>query len=479
LSDQPGRTLRQQLSEAMKQSIRAGLLPAGSTVPSSRALAVDLGVSRGVVVDAYAQLVAEGFLVVRAGSGTVVRDVARPPSRPSVSAPSGRVEAPPYDIDLRPGLPDLASFPRAVWLAATRDVLRLLPDEELGYVAPWGALALREELADYLKRVRAAMVEPDHLVIVTGATQGLTLLVRMLAETGHTILAVESPSNASQRRVLGRHISHILDVPVDDEGLVVTELERTACRAVLVTPSHQYPSGVMLSPARRSELVRWAQRVDGVILEDDYAPEFRFERGPIGCLQGLDPQHVALVGSASKSLAPGLRLGWVVAPLVWHEMLLAAKRDDDFGSPVLSQHVLARLLANGAYDRHIRRTRRRYMERRNALVTALAEELPDWEMSGRGGGLHVMLRLPAGVDEERVCAAAADRGLAVQGARAMYGSLPAPHSLIASYARAPAGVLTEAVHRLAAASTSVRTATTGSNDPAIRRVRPATALDYF
>ncbi|MEJ7702193.1 MAG: PLP-dependent aminotransferase family protein [Geodermatophilaceae bacterium] len=271
-----------------------------------------------------------------------------------------------------------------MWLAATRDVLRLLPDEELGYVAPWGALALREELADYLKRVRAAMVEPDHLVIVTGATQGLTLLVRMLAETGHTILAVESPSNASQRRVLGRHISHILDVPVDDEGLVVTELERTACRAVLVTPSHQYPSGVMLSPARRSELIRWAQRVDGVILEDDYAPEFRFERGPIGCLQGLDPQHVALVGSVSKSLAPGLRLGWVVAPLVLHEMLLAAKRDDDFGSPVLSQHVLARLLANGAYDRHIRRTRRRYMERRDALVTALAEELPDWEMSGRG-----------------------------------------------------------------------------------------------
>jgi len=204
----------------MKQSIRAGLLPAGSTVPSSRALAGDLGVSRGVVVDAYAQLVAEGFLVGRAGSGTVVSDVARPPSRPSVSAPSG--EAPPYNIDLRPGLPDLASFPRAVWLAATRDVLRLLPDEELGYVAPSGALALREELADYLKRVRAAMVEPDHLVIVTGATQGLTLLVRMLAETGHTILAVESPSNASQRRVLGRHISHILDVPVDDEGLVVT-----------------------------------------------------------------------------------------------------------------------------------------------------------------------------------------------------------------------------------------------------------------
>lgn len=462
----------------MKASIRAGLLPAGSKVPSSRALADDLGVSRGVVVDAYAQLTAEGFLISRAGSGTVVSDVARPLVRPSRSPPGNGGS--PQHIDLRPGLPDLAAFPRAVWLAATRDVLRSLPDEELGYVAPWGAAALREELADYLKRVRAAMVEPDHLVIVTGATQGLTLLVRILTEIGHTMLAVESPSNTGQRRVLGRHIARIIDVPVDDEGLDVSALERTGCRAVLVTPSHQYPSGVVLSPARRSALIRWAQRVDGVILEDDYDPEYRYDRGPIGCLQGLGPQCVALVGSASKSLAPGLRLGWVVAPPALHTLLMAAKRDDDFGSPVLGQQVLARLLANGAYDRHIRRTRRRYKDRRDALATALQRELPDWDMSGRVGGLHVMLRLPSGLDEERVCAAAAERGLAVQGTRAMYGTLPAPPGLIASYARAPAGVLTEAVRRLAAAGVAVREdVRTGAARPPSRRVRPATALDYF
>jgi len=237
---------------------------------------------------------------------------------------------------------------------------------------------------------------------------------------------------------------------------------------------------VVLSPARRRALIKWAQRVDGVIVEDDYVPEFRYDRGPLGCLQGLGPDHVALVGSTSKSLAPGLRLGWVVAPPRLHGLLMSAKRDDDFGSPVLGQHVLARLLANGDYDRHIRRTRRRYMNRRTALVTALDRELPDWGVSGRSGGLHVMLRLPPGLDEEDVCAAAADRGLAVQGTRAMYGTLPAPHGLLASYARAPAGMLTEAVHRLAAAEVAVRIAGgTGRTMTVERRIRPATALDYL
>lgn len=482
LSDQPGRTLRQQLRGALKEAIRAGRLPPGTTVPSSRALAADLGVSRGVVVDAYAQLAAEGFLTSRAGSGTVVSDAARPVDRPAPAAvPLAAPGGPPYDIDLRPGPPDLAAFPRAAWLAATRDVLRSLPDDELGYVAPWGAAALRYELADYLTRVRAAMVEPDQLVIVSGATQALTLLVRALTEVGHEMLAVESPSNTVQRHVLARYTPAIVDVSVDDEGLIVTELERTASRAVLVTPAHQYPTGVVLSPARRSALVRWAERANGLVIEDDYDSELRYDRRPIGCLQGLGPQHVALVGSVSKSLAPGLRLGWVVAPPLLRQSLMTAKRDDDFGNPVLGQHVLARLLSDGRYDRHIRRSRRRYMDRRDALVTALHRELPDWEVSGQAGGLHLMVRLPAGLEEEQVCTAAATRGLAVQGTRAMYGALPAPDGLLVSFARATPGVLTEAVQRLAdaalaAAGTGERT---GSVAAAVREVRPATALDYF
>ena len=472
--------MRLQLRAALKEAIRAGLLPAGATLPSSRALAFDLDVSRGVVVDAYAQLVAEGFLTSRAGSGTVVSDVVRPlkPAAPA-TVPLAVVGGPSYGIDLRPGLPDLAAFPRGLWLTATRDVLRTMPDEELGYVAPWGAAALREELAGYLTRVRAAMVQPDQLVVMSGATQAMTLLVRTLSEAGHKWLAVESPSNAAQRHVLGRHTSRIVDVPVDDEGIDTTALEDTEARAVVVTPAHQYPSGVVLSPPRRSALLRWAARVDGLVIEDDYDPEFRYDRRPVGCLQGLGPQHVALVGSVSKSLAPGLRLGWVVAPPPLHEMLMKAKRDDDFGSPVLGQHVLARLLADGSYDRHIRRARRRYMDRRNALVAALARELPDWDVSGRAGGLHVMLRLPAGVDEGRICAAAAARGLAVQGTRAMYGALRAPDGLLVSYARAPAGVLTEAVQRLAAAHASIGTPMRTGSVARARGIPPATALDYF
>ncbi len=480
-SDLPGRTLRQQLRDALKAAIRDGLLPAGSTVPSSRALADDLGVSRGVVVDTYEQLTAEGFLTSRSGAGTVVNEVARPVARPSMAAVAlADTGGPPYGIDLRPGVPDLAAFPRAAWLAATREVLRSMPDDQLGYVAPWGAAALREELSGYLTRVRAAMVSPDQLIITSGATQALTLLVRALAEAGHEMLAVESPSNAVQRHVLGRHTPRIVDVPVDEEGLDVSVLESTGTRAVLVTPAHQYPSGVVLSPARRSALMRWAERVGGIVIEDDYDSEFRYDRRPIGTLQGLGPQHVALVGSVSKTLAPGLRLGWVVAPPPLHEMLMTAKRDDDFGSPALGQHVLARLLADGGYDRHIRRTRRRYMDRRDALVTALARELPDWNVSGRAGGLHLMLRLPAGLDEERLCAAAAMRGLAVQGTGAMYGALPAPSGLLVSYARAPAGVLTEAVDRLAAACAGTGSGVhTGSTTAAVRGIRPVTAQDFF
>ncbi len=372
LGDRPGRTLRQQLREALKEAIRSGLLPPGEAVPSSRALAEDLGVSRGVVVDAYTQLTSEGFLTSRGGSGTVVSEVARPLARPVPRLAPSSVEIIQPQIDLRPGPPDLATFPRAMWLAATRDVLRVLPDEELGYVAPWGTVALRQELADYLPRVRSAMVQSDQIVIVTGATQGLTLLVRVLTEAGHTTLAVESPSNAVQRQVLGRHTPQIVEVPVDDEGIDVTALADTSARAVLVTPAHQYPTGVVLSPTRRSALIQWAERVDGIIIEDDYDPGFLYDRRPVGCLQGLSPQRVALVGSVSKSLAPGLRLGWVVAPPPLHESLMSAKRDDDFGGPVIEQHVLARLLAEGGYDRNTRRARRRYADRRAALVTALA-----------------------------------------------------------------------------------------------------------
>lgn len=477
LSEHSDRTLRASLRDALKDAIRSGRLTAGSVLPSTRALAADLGVSRGVVVDAYAHLGEEGFLVSRGGSGTMVSDAAQPATR---RAQPERAVDRTYEIDLRPGPPDLATFPRAAWLTATREVLRSLPDAELGYASPWGVAALRDELAEHLTRVRAAMASPESCLVVNGATQGLTLLVRTLAENGHKTLAVESPSHSVQRRILGRHGLRVVDVPIDEQGIDVDALARTGCRAVLVTPAHQYPTGIVLSATRRNALIRWAERVGGIIIEDDYNPEFRYDRRPVGCLQGFGPEYVVLVGSVSKTLAPGLRLGWLVSPPQLHEALSMAKRDDDFGTGVLGQHVLAELFANGGYDRHVRRVRRHYMQRRDVLVSAMAAELPTWQVSGQAGGLHVMLRLPPGVDEDRIIAAAAAKGLALQGTRAMYGSLPAEDGVIVSYARAPRSVLADAVRRLADAAHLVDTTAPPPDAESLRVVAPAaTALDYF
>lgn len=482
LSQQPGRTLRERLGSALKDAIRGGRLPPGTGLPSSRALADDLGVSRGVVVDVFAQLGAEGFLLTRPGARSVVATAAgrRPATEDSEAASSATVQDSPRSIDLRPGPPDLAAFPRAAWMAATREVLRSLPDRELGYTAPWGTSTLRLALADYLARVRGAMVEQPEIVIVNGATQGVTLLVRVLRQLGMDALAVESPSNGAQRTVLSRYGLRLVDIPVDEEGLDVAALRSTNVRAVLVTPAHQYPSGVLLSPARRRELIRWARDVDGFVLEDDYDSEFRYERMLVGCLQGLDPDRVVLVGSVSKSLAPALRLGWVVAPPTLRSPLKAAKRDDDFGTSGLQQHVLARLISGGTYDAHLRRLRRRYRARREALTSALSAEFPDWPVSAEQAGLHVLLRPPAATDEEQLVTAAAAQGVFVQGIRAMYGTLPPVPGLMLGFARAPVGLLEEAVHRLATAAAAAdgkKPARPATQEHVV--IPPATAVDYF
>lgn len=484
LDDQPGRSLRERLRAALKDAVRTGRLPSGARLPSTRVLAADLAMSRGVVVDAYAELIAEGFLISRPGSGTVVSNAGRwTTTRPGeasddLSVPRAGAEQSGV-LDLRPGPPDLAAFPRAAWAAAMRDVLRSLPDHELGYVAPWGSDAMRETLAGYLARVRGAMVQSPDVVVVSGVTQGLTILARVLVAVGHRSLAVESPGHASQRDILSRQGLQIVDVPVDAEGVDVDALARTPTRAVVVTPANQYPCGVLLSSARRRALIRWAEDVDGVVLEDDHDSEFRYERVPVGCLQGLSPARVALLGSVSKSLAPGLRLGWVVPPGFLRPAVRAAKRDDDFGTGVLDQHAFSRLVVSGAYDRHVRQLRQRYRERRNALVGALGRDLAGWPIQGQAAGLHVLLRLPLGVDEDALVETALDTGVAVQGTAAMYGALAPVAGLVIGYARAPAGLLDEGVRRLATAAAAVARGRGGSSRGATsRRPRGSTALDY-
>ncbi|MBA2414514.1 MAG: PLP-dependent aminotransferase family protein, partial [Geodermatophilaceae bacterium] len=336
--------------------------------------------------------------------------------------------------------------------SAARDVLKDLPDAGFGYGEPWGPWELRRQLSSYLSRVRGSVTAPDGIVVVSGVTQGLTLLCRMLLREGEKRLAVEDPSNAVQRQLLSRLGMQPVDVPVDDAGLRVDALAATDARAVLCTPAHQYPSGVVLSPERREQLLRWASRTGGLIIEDDYDAEFRYERAPLGCLQGMDPEHVALLGSVSKTLAPALRIGWVLTPPQLLAALRGIKRDDDFGSNAIGQHVLARLLDSGLYDRHLRGLRRRYRKRRDAFVQAVERKLPDWQVMGSAGGLHLTVAVPPGMSESRLVAAAAGLGLSVLGLEAMSGSTMSGPGIVVSYARATPDMSEDAVGRLVRAS---------------------------
>lgn len=443
--------LRARLTSALRDAVQTGRVACGATLPSSRVLADDLGVSRGVVTEAYAQLVAEGFLLSRPGAGTTVAFpcVKAVPGSSSRSSPSTFA---PGTIDLRPGLPDLSSFPRQQWSAAVREMFKTLPASALGYTEPWGALELREQLSQYLARVRGAVADRESVVVVSGATQGISLTAQVLLRRGHRAIAVEDPSNAIQRRLLHDLGLAVVDVPIDWQGLSVEALAASPARAIICTPAHQYPTGVVLSASRRKQLSQWAQERNGLIIEDDYDSEFQYGRLSTGCLQGGVPQHVALVGSVSKSLAPALRLGWVVAPRSLLGDLRQAKSHADFGSSFLEQQVLAEFFASAAYDRNLRALRRRYRERREWLRQALARQLPSWHVMGAAGGLHFVVQVPDDVSEARLVAAAAAAGVAVIGIAGMTGVHPHGPGIVISFARATRDMLEEAASRLALAA---------------------------
>jgi GntR family transcriptional regulator / MocR family aminotransferase len=443
-----------QVAAELRTAIRTGRLAGGVRLPASRDLARDLGTSRGVVVEAYEQLVAEGFLVSRQGSGTRVADLQPSPrathSSPVSTAPSG------IAYDLRVGTPDLTAFPRRAWLAAVRRVLQVAAHEALGYGDPAGVPELRIELAAYLRRARAAEVAAEQLVVTNGVAQGLSLVIGALARTGPVPLAVEDPHSVRTFALLEAAGAVRVPVPVDGEGIIVEALRRTAARVVLVTPAHQYPTGVVLSPRRRAELIHWAAEVDGVVLEDDYDAEFRYDRDPVGCLQALCPQRVVLLGSVSKALAPGLRLGWLVAPPPLAEAVRTARATGDLGSPVIDQLALAELIAGGAYDRHLRQLRRRYRARRDALTDALARWLPGAVVHGVSAGIQLYVELPPGLDEAAVVEAAAARGVAVDGVAPLRVAGGGPPALALGFARLPEHRITQAVRLLAAAAATSR-----------------------
>ncbi len=400
--------LRAQLEAGLREAVRTGRLAAGSRVPSSRALARDLAVSRRLVVEAYAQLAAEGYLRARSGGGTIVAAGARAEEPRGTSRPQS--QAPRFDFF--PGAPDLAGFPRAAWLRAVGEVLRTAPDHALGYPDPAGVPELRTELAGHLGRSRGVVARAERIVVCGGVTQALALLGGVLERrgTGTVAVAVEQPSLPEHRRVLAATGVKVVPVPVDAEGLRVDHLRKSTVDAVVATPAHQFPTGVALSPGRRAELLAWAQ-AGRLVVEDDYDAAFRYDRAPIGALQGLAPEAVIYAGSASKSLAPGLRLGWLVLPAALVDEVVEAKRMADFGDPVLEQLAFARLLASGAYDRHLRSARRRYRARRDALVAALADHLPGARVRGIAAGLHAVVEPPLPVASRALHRACARRSV--------------------------------------------------------------------
>ncbi|MEU0137915.1 PLP-dependent aminotransferase family protein [Streptomyces sp. NPDC006296] len=407
-----GTGLRNGLMNALREAVRTGRLAPGTRLPSSRTLAADLGVARNTVADAYAELVAEGWLTARQGSGTRVARRAAAPGPVARGARARPVRRPVHS--LLPGSPDLSSFPRAEWLKAARRALAAAPDTAFGYDDPQGRIELRTALADYLARARGVYANPERLVICSGFVHGLALIGTVLRRRGVRAAAVESYGLDIHRNLLAEAGLRTPCVPVDALGAATGTLRgMPGVGAVLLTPAHQFPTGVPLHPDRRAEAVDWARSSGGLVLEDDYDGEFRYDRQPVGALQGLDPERVVHLGTASKSLAPGLRLGWMVLPEALVEEVCAAKGGFDRMTGAPDQLTLAEFIASGAYDRHVRAVRLRYRRRRDQLVAALAARAPGFRVSGIAAGLHAVLELPDGT-EGPVVQAAAWQGLALE-----------------------------------------------------------------
>ena len=441
-----GPSLRARVESALRDGIGSGVLAPATRLPSTRTLSAQLGVSRGVVVEAYAQLVAEGYLTARRGAGTAVASTEAPRAagRARPQAPSG------VRHDLSPFVPALSAFPRGAWRGALGRVLRNAPDAALGLPDGAGMLELRIALAGYLGRSRGVRVSPEEIVVTTGLRQGLGLLWAALGAAGARRVGAEQPGWRGVTETAADAGMEVVALPVDEHGLVVSCLARHAgLDAVVVAPAHQYPSGAVLSPERRTELVAWARSTGALIVEDDYDAEYRYDRDPIGALQGLAPTDVVYGGSASKSLAPGVRLGWLVLPRGLAPALAALQLRRGGMPSSLQQLALADLVQRGELDRHLRRQRRGYRRRRDALLAELRRALPEVQVRGAAAGLFVVVHLPDGVDEAAVLAAARAVGLSLEG---LGGDEPA---VVVGYANLAEAAIGGAVAALAA---SVRAA---------------------
>jgi GntR family transcriptional regulator / MocR family aminotransferase len=471
----PARGLTSWLVSAIRAAIMDGRLRAGAALPATRLLARDLGVSRGVIVEAYQRLADEGLVSARPGAGTRVsglppRIALRQPDPAAARSPGpahdhprqGQTRPPPSvlplrwrtraELDLSPGVPDLSAFPRATWLRAERWVLDRASAADLGYGDPRGSEWLRRELAGWLARTRGLRAAPDDIIVVCGVAQALALLAQWLNAQGRTGIAVEDPGSRGARDELAYWGLRPLPVRVDEHGLNTGDLAGTELRAVLLTPAHQFPTGTVLAPERRRELLDWAAAADALIIEDDYDAEYRYDRAPVPALQASAPAHVAYAGSTSKTLAPGMRLGWLIPPGRLHADLVDAKHAADLGSPVLPQLILARLIASGELEQHIRQVRTRQRNRRDALLGALREQLPGARVQGVAAGLHLLITFPALDVEDTDLAEAILRAGVLVHPLSWHRQLAGAPGLVLGYAAHTPDQLREAARRIARAA---------------------------
>lgn len=441
-------SLQAQMERQLREAVRSGVLRPGSEIPSSRDLARDLGVSRPLVMEAYAQLAAEGYLALR--QGATPRVAAFEQRQRTRRLPPEHVEREAFRYDFRLGNPDLSTFPSARWLKAVEAGLKAMVSSDFGYGQRFGVAPLRQALADYLGRVRGVSAEPRQLLITGGFEQARTLLARALVRRGVTALAVEEPGYTDRDVWLAAGLK-LVPITVDEDGVDVAALAASRAQAIVLTPAHQYPTGVVLSGARRLAIAAWLRERNAVAIEDDYDAEFRYDRAPVGALQGLAPDHVVYAGTTSKTLAPALRLGWLVAPPDLLEPLESEALQVDYGRGRIEQFALAHFIATGDYDRHLRKMRVLYRGRRETLLAALAALLPDAEVGGISAGLHATVRLPHRLDEAAILEAAGKRGLGLSFLRRHHiGPTPAESTMLLSYANMPESALRTGLRSLAA-----------------------------